>query len=368
MFLFTLFAQFFFISAGIIGIGILITIHELGHFLFCKLFNVFVPSFSIGFGPVLWKKKIGETNFLVSAIPLGGFVEIAGSAEIGQGEQKEAHRDDERSLARKPYWQKLSIMLGGVAFNLIFAYIVIIGILATGAPGTPLFPETMTSTIEIVTPGSAAEKADVQAGDKLISLNNVPFDTKNPQPFIESLTQLPGTTTAIVIERKNVLLEKEISFDANKKTGILGVAFATQSLEPLPFWQAVRKGINLTNKFIANVGSFLKRLFTQHTLEGAGGPVGIIAAIMGGAQKGIKIYLLLLAIISINLAVLNLIPLPILDGGQVVFYTIEAIIGRQIPHKIKEAIAICCWIVFLLLAIYLTYYDIKRIILSFLGK
>ena len=368
MILLSFFAQLFFFSAGIIGIGFLITIHEFGHFLFCKLFNVSVPSFSIGFGPALWQKKIGETTFTISAIPLGGFVEIAGSAEVGQGEQKEAHRDDERSLTRKPYWQKLCIMLGGITLNLLFAYIVVIGVLAVGAPGTTLLPETISNTFEAVSPKSAAENAGLQAGDHLVSLNNVPFNLTNLQPFFESLSALPGTTTTIVIERDGQELEKAISFDADKKTGILGVAFVTHALKPLPFLEAIKKGVALTNTFIVGVGSFLKKLFTQRKLDGAGGPVGIIAAIMGGAQKGLKIYLLLLAIISINLAVFNLIPLPILDGGQVVFYTIEAIIGRQIPHKIKEAIAIGCWILFLVLTIYLTYYDIKRIVLSFLGQ
>ena len=367
MFLFELFAQLFFMSAGIIGIGFLITIHELGHFIFCKLFNVSVPSFSIGFGPVLWGKKIGETNFLISAIPLGGFVEIAGSAEIGQGEQKEANRADERSLTHKPYWQKIFITLGGVFCNLAFAYTCIIAIFALGAPGTPLLPETITNSIETVAPDSAAQKSGVQAGDKLIALHNVPFNTANMQDFFNLLTTLPGTTTSIVIERNHDHIEKTITFDSEKKTRILGVDFKTHALEPLSFGKAFKKGVELTNTFIINSSLFLKRLFTKHTLEGAGGPVGIIAAIMGGAQKGIKIYLLLLAIISINLAVLNLIPLPILDGGQVAFYTIEAIIQRRIPDKIKEAIAIGCWILFLILTVYLTYHDIKRIILSFFG-
>ena len=84
----TLLSSSLFFAAGLFGIGFLITLHEIGHFAFCKLFNVSVPSFGIGFGPVLWEKKIGETNFMLSAIPLGGYVEMAGSAEVGQGTKK----------------------------------------------------------------------------------------------------------------------------------------------------------------------------------------------------------------------------------------------------------------------------------------
>ena len=366
MFILSCFSQLFFLATGVVGIGLLITIHEFGHFLFCKLFNVSVPSFSIGFGPALWQRKIGETTFSVAAIPLGGFVEIAGSAEIGQGEQKEAHRDDERSLVRKPYWQKLCIMLGGISLNFLFAYTVVIGIMLFGAPSTPLLPETISDTIEAVEPDSAAAKAGLQAGDRIISLNNVPLELTNIRPFFEAVAKAPGTTTIIVIERNQQRLEKQISFEA---TGcrILGVDFVNP-LKKLSFTQAIKKGITTTNKFILDLFTFLKKLFTQRKLGEAGGPVGIIGAIMNGAQKGLKIYLLILAVISINLAVLNLIPLPILDGGQVVFYTIEAIIRRQIPHKVKEVIAIGCWVLFLVLTVYLTYYDIKRIVLSFLGK
>ena len=101
------FQQLFFILLGFFGMGFLIGFHELGHFLFAKLFNIRVPSFSLGFGPVIINKQIGETDFCLSAIPFGGYVEIAGAAEVGQGEQKEAFATDERSFAAKPFYQKL---------------------------------------------------------------------------------------------------------------------------------------------------------------------------------------------------------------------------------------------------------------------
>ena len=114
--------SFFFLIIGILGISFLIAFHELGHFLFCKLFNIHTPSFSIGFGPRLISKKIGSTEFKISVIPLGGYVEIAGSAEPGQGKQKDANRMDEQSFAIKPFWQKFLVMIGGILFNMAFAY------------------------------------------------------------------------------------------------------------------------------------------------------------------------------------------------------------------------------------------------------
>ena len=112
----------FFIIIGIMGIGFLIGFHEFGHFIFCKIFHIRTPSFSIGMGPRIFKKKIGETEFALSLLPLGGYVEIAGAAEVGQGEQKEAYSTDQNSFASKPYYQKMLVMAGGIVFNLMFAY------------------------------------------------------------------------------------------------------------------------------------------------------------------------------------------------------------------------------------------------------
>lgn len=366
MLLLTLLSKPLFFAAGIFGISFLITLHEIGHFLFCKLFNVSVPSFGLGFGPVLWEKKIGETNFIISAIPLGGYVEIAGSAEVGQGEQKEAYREDARSLVNKPYWQKMCIMFAGVFLNFVFAYVAIIAVLALGAPGTPMLPETLTNRIEKVDTNSPADKAGIKKDDHIVALNNAPFDLKNPQLFFDQLKTLAGQTTSITISHEGVVEERSITFEPNKTVGMLGVIFATQPLAPRSLVQAIKEGVELTNKYILNTILFIKQLFTRRSLEGTGGPVGIIAATTASAQQGFKVYLLLLAVISINLAVLNLLPLPILDGGQALFYTIEAIIGRRLPDRIKFGIHIACWALFLLLTVYLTYYDIKRIILSFL--
>ena len=121
-------------GVAIAGLGFLIAIHEMGHFLFAKLFGISTPTFSIGFGPQLISKKIGETTFSLSAIPLGGYVEIAGLAEVGQGEQGEAGRTDKRSFASKPYWQKMLVMLGGIGVNLGFAYVACIGLSFVQSP------------------------------------------------------------------------------------------------------------------------------------------------------------------------------------------------------------------------------------------
>jgi regulator of sigma E protease len=348
-----------FILFGCIGMGFLIGFHELGHFMFAKLFNVRTPSFSIGFGPKIISKKIGETEFSLSAIPLGGYVEIAGAAEIGQGEQKEAHATDVGSFAKKPYYQKLLIMLGGILFNLAFAYCALIILCATGIPKTPLIQKT---TITHIVPGSAAEKCGLSLGDRIIAINGVLIEN-NVQTLQSIIYPLASQQTAITFERNGALQETSMTlgekFIGGKTVGTLGVEFEIAPTPAMPFTKALTEGISMTNSWIKNTITGFMNIRKNH--GEMGGPVMIIAMTTRAAASGFKILLLLLAIISINLAILNLIPLPILDGGQILFYTIEAVIRRPLPDKIREYIHIGTWIMFILLFLYLSAKDIFRL-------
>lgn len=359
------------IFAGLFGISFLIGFHELGHFLFAKIFKVRTPSFSIGFGPQLISKKIGDTQFSLSAIPLGGYVELAGAAEPGQGEQKEAHRDDEHSFKSKPYYQKLLIMSGGILFNLIFAYSVFIFLFNVGIPASDYLPINITPTVQSV-PENATSNGKLQPGDVIKSINGIPVSKETMELFFKEIAEKPNQTIALVVERDNqemnleVMTESKTIGQTNK--GILDITFIKEPIAPRPFMTALANGITLTNKiFLGTIASF-KHIFTKRDVSQMGGPISIISETAKGASKGFKNFLILLAIISINLAVLNLIPLPILDGGQILFYTIEAIIGRSIPNKIREYIFIGTWLLLFTLIIYLSYKDILRIAQTFFGK
>lgn len=354
-----LFQNIFFILIGCFGMGFLIGFHELGHFLFAKLFGVRTPSFSIGMGPKLLTKKIGDTEFSFSAIPLGGYVEIAGAAEIGQGDQKEAHAKDSGSFTSKPYYQQLLILLGGIIFNLAFAYGAFILLFATGIPKTPLIQKPIISVIQ---PESPAEKHTLLIGDRIISINDetIENDIYKIQSILQPLAQQEAT---VVIERDQTLIEKTIIIGEKKvngtSIGFLGVEFEISDTPAQSWGQAIKSGIALTHAWIINTAKAFTQL-KKNSSELAG-PVMIIAMTTKAASAGLKILLFFLAIISINLAVLNLIPLPILDGGQILFYTIEAIIGRPLPGKVREYIHIATWIMFLLLFLVLTTKDIYRI-------
>lgn len=388
--------QFLFaIMAGMIGIGIIIGFHELGHFLFCKLFKIRTPSFSIGFGPKLISKKLGDTEFSLSAIPVGGYVEIAGSAEVGQGEQKEAQSTDEHSFAKKPWYQKMLVMFGGIGFNILFAYIVLSLLFMIGGTNSPLlFHFNINGEISTIAPDSSAQKAGLQEHDRICGISlpsgipSLGFESnlsnqsnRDIQPLLTAIREHPNQELMLSVDRPLfnssntpdaahssavehlqipvTLGSKEV---AGQTVGTLGVEFHRAPLKPAPFIQAIKNGIALTHLHIINTYYGFVHIFSKRDTSGMGGPIMIISATGQAFTKGFSFFLLLLAIISINLAILNLIPLPIFDGGQMLYYTIEAIIRRPIPVKIREYIHIGNWILLALLMLYLSFKDASRIL------
>ncbi len=352
------------IAIALFGIGFLIGFHELGHFLFCKLFGIKTPTFSIGFGPVIFSRHIWGTDFTLSAVPLGGFVEIAGTAEIGQGDQKDAQSRDKDSFAVRPYWQKFLVMMGGIFFNLIFAYIAFIALSMMGIPKTTLIPSNGTTTIETIKEGSAAEKGGLQPGDTIRSINGVPMQHDLHMLF-ETVQPLANKEAQISYERSGEIRNLSITVNEREgapESGSLGIlAFEMKDTPSLSFFDAIKQGITLTNDWIARTVTGFISIFRRADMKSAGGPIAIISMLSKGATTSFKIFLILLAILSINLAILNLIPLPILDGGQLLFYTIEAIAGRPLPLKVREYIHIASWLLVLGLILYITVYDVARI-------
>jgi len=357
--------QLIFIFLGLFGIGLLIGIHEFGHFLFCKLFRVRTPSFSIGMGPRLIEKKIGDTVFTLSALPIGGYVEIAGAQEVGQGDQKEARRDDEYSFARKPYYQKMLIMSGGILFNIFFSYFALSLLFFIGMPQTPLiYPSHATTNIKNIVKDSPAGKAGFKEGDKLIALDDIPLQNSATE-LIEKIKNRPDQNIVLTVERNNTATQIHTTLGSqtieNKKIGYLGVEF---SIPQFSLFQSIKYGVQTTHILIGKIVTIFKQIFTKKVFNNLGGPLMVITQTVQGAAKGFKIFLLFLAFISINLAVLNVIPVPIMDGGQALFYTVEAIMGRKIPDRVREYIHYACWIGFLILVVYLSIKDILRLVFA----
>lgn len=360
--------------SGIIGIALLIFIHECGHFIMCKIFGVRTPTFSIGFGPKIYSKKIGQTQFSISALPLGGFVEIAGNAEIGQGEQKEALATDEGSFAVKPFYQKFFIMIGGILFNLIFAYLVFIFVFAAGLPKSEfLYPLNTVPTIDSIVEGSPAYKAGLKPGDKIISVDGTLLENSAPK-FFEIVRQKAGTLIQMVIERSGNQETVSLQLDPPKehiktiKELGPGIIFTMTDVPGVSLFQAIKRGITLTNRYIVGTVLIFKYMVAKRDTSLVGGPIMMIKETAKSTAQGLKVLLLILAVMSISLAILNLIPLPIFDGGQILFFGIEAAIGRTLPEKARTIIHLTSWVLVMLLFVLITIKDIWRIVVQHLAK
>lgn len=351
---------------SIVGFGLLIAIHEFGHLIFCKLFNIYVPSFSIGFGHKIFERTIGETKYRLAWIPFGGYCEIAGQEEIGQGDQKHAHDMSDRSYMNKPFWQKVLVWLGGIGFNIISAYVIFIGLF--------MFSGNTTSRITIGAVGkeSAAAASGLKGGDAILSINHIDLASlaeENPEEaqkiLLKTIQANPDKTVSMDIQRGDEQFTIPVhlgsrSIDEHTSIGVMGASFPP-IIRRLPFKEAIMTGVTVTNSWITLIATSLKNFITQHSLAGAGGPVMIFAEGFKTAQHGIVSLLIFLAIMSINLALFNLLPLGITDGGQLMFATLEFIIRRPLPSKVRVAINVVSLALFLFLAAYLTYKDIATL-------
>lgn len=349
------------ILLGLFGIGFLIAFHELGHYLMCRLFNVKTPTFSIGFGPRLFSKRWQGTDFTLSALPLGGYVEIEGLAEVGQGDQKGAHSRAHDAFGAKPYYQKILIMLGGILFNLLFAYVAFTILYLTGIPKTRMLRRCHTTHIEAIEPGSFADQSGLRADDHIISvtLDDTSHDIEDDIAALSKLLNNPFDSAALIIERdgkeKTIVLKK---LDAPH----LGISFMLIDVKPQGLLEAISSAIASTHRLAYGTMASLVHAISNRDASGFGGPIALFKQSIGGAQEGLKIFLLMMILISVSLAMLNLLPLPVFDGGQILFCTIEALARRELPLQIRTGIHIATWVLLLLFMLFMTHQDLCRII------
>lgn len=346
------------IISFVILLGILIFVHEFGHFIFAKRLGVGILKFSLGFGPKLIGKKVGETEYLISALPLGGYVKM-----IGEDPSEDVSPEDlKRSFQSQPIPKRTIIVAAGPIFNLLLASVIFSVVFMTGIP-------VLTSKIGEVSKDSPAASAGIQKGDRILAIDGAPI--KRWDEMVAVIQKSAGIKLVLRVEREgssfdlSIIPEKKASktiFGEPKEVGMIGVGsggeFIKEHLSPP---KAVIKGFERTIEIsvltVVSIVKLIQRVIPADTL---GGPL-LIAQLAGEqASAGFINFILFTAIISINLGVLNLIPIPILDGGYLLFFIIEAIRGKPLSIKMRERAQQVGLFIIITLMIFAFYNDIMR--------
>jgi len=358
----------FLTSAGyfILVLGILVFVHELGHFLLAKKLGVGVITFSLGLGPKLIGRKIGETQYQISAVPLGGYVKL-----IGEDRGEELKEEDRaRSFSFQPIWKRTLIICAGPFFNMFLTLVIFcFSSIFFGVPQEPL---PLPPIIGGLQSGFPAEKAGLRKGDTILSIDGVSIATWNDISSI--IRGSEGKELSIKVKRDKEIVEFKISPELSKEKPAQGektvyVIGITAPYEEMTFRykrvgppEAVYEGVlqtwHLTKLMVVVLGKMISGEISAKTI---GGPIQIAQEAGKQGKKGLPYLLGLIAILGINLGLINLFPIPILDGGHLLFLVMEAILGRPISIKKMEIAQQIGLVLIILLMIFAFHNDLRRI-------
>ncbi|HUV49423.1 MAG TPA: RIP metalloprotease RseP [Anaerolineae bacterium] len=351
------------IFSFVVVLGILIFFHELGHFLVARLFGVGVEKFSLGFGPKLFGKKIGRTEYIVSIMPLGGYVKMVGeepNADISPA-------DMPVSFTHKHVFKRILIVAAGPFFNFLLAAIIFFGIFQSyGAI-------ILKPVIGDVTEGSPAYQAGLQKDDEIIEIDGLAV--KSWETMAEIITESKGKSLALTVRRvgsslvlnvipKQIPTKSIFGDEINRYVIGITASGATFARELNPF-QAFSESIIQTWKIsklvVISIGKMIQGTVSMKTM---GGPIMIAEMAGQHAREGATSLVFFIALLSINLGVLNILPIPVLDGGHLIFFFIEAATGRPVSIRVREIAQQAGIFILILLTIFVFYNDISRVFFS----
>lgn len=345
------------VVSALVALGILIVFHELGHFLVAKKTGVGVLTFSIGFGPKIFGKKVGETEYLVSAFPLGGYVKMVGE----DPEQEVQEVDNERSFSNQSLTKRFAIVAAGPVFNFILSILVFTLIFVFF--GMPV----LTTQIGSVESNSPAERAGLQKGDRILSIGTRPIEKW--EDLSMQIKESGGKSLVLRVERDGGQIDISVQpmeregrtvFGEKTTFWVVGIAsdVVIQKSNPLMgMWQGVYK----TGEYsVLTLVALYKMVTGDISPKNLGGPL-LIAQLAGEqARQGLWNFLFFVAILSVNLGVLNLLPIPILDGGHLFFFLLEGMRGRPVALRHRERAQQVGVFLLILIMIYAFYNDIAR--------
>lgn len=332
------------IIVAILAFGLIVFIHELGHFLFAKRAGVRIHEFAIGMGPKIYGFKKGETVYSIRLLPLGGYVAM-------EGEDGESH--DPRAFGNKTILQRASILFAGPFFNIVLAAIILVPVfMFIGSPST---------TLREVIDNSPAQVAGLKAGDTIKSINGE--EIKSWNELSQSINSSKGKELKVTIDRDGTTKQINVKPEAKEGSYVIGIYPKNEKNILGAFTNAIKTTISMTVQMV----TFLVQLVTGTLpggVEGAvTGPVGVISIVADATKAGFVNVLYLASVISLNLGVLNLLPIPALDGGRLFFLAIEFIRGgKKIDPNKEGMINMIGFAALMLFMLFITYKDIVRLI------
>ena len=343
----------------LIALALLILVHEFGHFVVARMFNIKVITFSIGFGKKLFRCVRGETEYAISAVPMGGYVKLLGESP----DEEISEEDKSRSFSHKPPYVRILIAFAGPLFNILLALVVFyfVSIIGYNVPS---------ARVGRVAENTPAQAAGIKAGDIIAKI-----DGKEIKEFLDvasSIDQAKGETVEVTIDRAGTPInltvkprgieEKDI-FGEKYKRKILGIE---RSDEVIKRRQSPGKAVGLAFYMTweysrITVVGVVKIIQGSISPRNIGGPVLIFQEASKRAKKGLGDFVFFFALISINLGIINLLPIPVLDGGHILFNTIEIVIRRKISPKLQEVAQTVGLVILLLIMVFAFYNDFDRI-------
>ncbi|MGC2064425.1 MAG: RIP metalloprotease RseP [Thermodesulfovibrionales bacterium] len=353
-----------FLIYALVLLGILIFVHELGHFIVAKALGVKVLKFSLGFGPKIIGKTYGETEYLISALPLGGYVKMLGQEDMPEEEEEIPEAEKHRAYNFQPVWKRFSIVFFGPIFNLFFAALVFFFIFLGGVPY--LLPE-----IGEVNADSPALRHGLLKGDTIVAINGNPVSRWDDMTSV--IHNSPGREVVLKVKREAEVLDVTITpekkvlkdiFGQNKEAGLIGITpsgktgikkegiFGSMVI-------AVKRTWDISVLTVMSMVKLIQRVLPADTI---GGPIMIFQMAGQQASQGAMNFFTFMAVISINLGVLNLFPIPVLDGGHLLFLGIEAVRRKPMNEKVIAISQRIGLVLLLSLMAFALYNDIGRLL------
>ena len=356
----------------LIVLAVLIFVHEFGHFLIAKKSGIRVDEFAIGFPPKIFSWVRGETKYVLNLIPFGGYVKIFGE---NPDDESMTGSDSARSFVNAKKWKQAGVLLSGIFFNVLFAWILIslsfmFGSLVPVGYGTSDYSHYIKESQIVLTSveaNSPAQKAGLQQGDRIISVDNLTGKDLTTTAIMDDVSKNIDGQVNFTFERdeqvSQISITPELSATENKKiVGIYMENVGLVKLNPaLALWEGGKLTITTFDQVVVGLGTFLWQIIRGHgDFSQVSGPVGIVGLVGDAAHFGFAYFLSFVAFISLNLAVINLIPFPALDGGRVLFVVIESIIRRPIRPKVANTLNTIGFFILISLMLIITYRDVMK--------